>query len=443
MHHARQPHVLHIGRAAGDLGRDIDARHRLAHHLEGRGILQFRTGLRLHMQHVAGNEVAITETLAIGRDHRAVFGAEIFDRQIATPRGFRHQKLADLRRRVLDRGAAVLHGLAAGRVALIGGAVRIGRDDLERRKGNVEFFGGDLLKRGLETLPQLGLAGEHRDAAIGIDADPGIQERRVLQAARKARRFRRRRGGGGSRILREGIAKREADDQRAAAREHAAAIENHGGVHCVLLPPVDASAVCISRGGAMHRAQDAHMGAAAAEIRLHLGADLLVGRLGISPQQRLRPHHHAGDAVAALRRLLFHESALDRRRRLDGAETLQRRHLLALQQQQRRDAGKHGLAVHHHRAGAALTEPAAEFGGVELEILAQHIEQRRIRIGIDLVIVTVDLQCHHGRCFSWLCFAALDRRERCPAPAMSGEIRSGCGAHPRRSFQRRSMPVGC
>src|ERR1700722_532312 len=47
-------------------------------------------------------------------------------------------------------------------------------------------------------------------------------------------------------ILREGSIDREADDQGAAAREHAAAIENHGGVHCVLLPPVEASAVCIS-----------------------------------------------------------------------------------------------------------------------------------------------------------------------------------------------------
>ena len=82
--------------------------------------------------------------------------------------------------------------------------------------------------------------------------------------------------------------------------------------------------------------------------------------------------------------------------RLDRAETLQRRHLLALQQQQRRHAGQHRLAVDDHRAGAALAEPAAEFGGVELEIVAQHIEQRRIRIRIDLVIATIDLQCHHG-----------------------------------------------
>ena len=138
------------------------------------------------------------------------------------------------------------------------------------------------------------------------------------------------------------------------------------------------------------------MGAAAAQIRLQLGADLRIGRLGVFPQQRLRPHHHAGDAVAALRRLLFHEGALDRRRRLDGAEAFQRRHLLALEQQQRRDAGQHRLAVDDHRARAALTEPAAELGGIEFEFVAQHIEQRRIRIGVDPVVLTVDLQCHHG-----------------------------------------------
>ncbi len=61
MHHAGQPHVLHIGSAAGDLVRDIDARHRLAHHLERRGILQLRFRLRLHMQHVARHQFAVAE----------------------------------------------------------------------------------------------------------------------------------------------------------------------------------------------------------------------------------------------------------------------------------------------------------------------------------------------------------------------------------------------
>src|SRR6478609_5554702 len=104
-----------------------------------------------------------------------------------------------------------------------------------------------------------------------------------------------------------------------------------------------------------HRTQDAHMGAAAAKMRLQCGADLVIGWLWILLQQGLRPHHHPGDAEAALRRLLFHEGALDRRGRLNGSETLQRRHLLALDE-----------------------------------------KQRRIRIGIDLVIPTIDLQCHHG-----------------------------------------------
>ena len=40
-----------------------------------------------------------------------------------------------------------------------------------------------------------------------------------------------------------------------------------------------------------------------------------------------------------------------------------------------------GLAVHQHRAGAALRQPAAELGAVEEQIVAQHIEQRRIRLG--------------------------------------------------------------
>ena len=132
MHHAGQPHVLDIGRTAGDLGRNIDARHRLAHHLVRRGILQLRFRLRLHMQHVARDQIAITEALAVRRDHRAVFGAQIFRRQIEPPRGFRDQKLAHLRGRVLDRGAAVLHRMAAGGVAFIGGAAGIGGDDLQR-----------------------------------------------------------------------------------------------------------------------------------------------------------------------------------------------------------------------------------------------------------------------------------------------------------------------
>src|SRR5580704_6739320 len=131
--------------------------------------------------------------------------------------------------------------MAAGGVALIGGAARIGRNHLDGFEGNVEFLGRDLLEGGLKTLAEFDLAGEGRDAAVGVDADPGIQiGSRGKTAWRFRRRYRR-----GRLILRKSLRQREADDQRAAAGEHLAAVENEGAVHCALLWPLEASAVCI------------------------------------------------------------------------------------------------------------------------------------------------------------------------------------------------------
>ena len=81
-------------------------------------------------------------------------------------------------------------------------------------------------------------------------------------------------------------------------------------------------------------------------------------------QQRLRPHHHAGDAVAALRGLFFDKCPLQRTRIVDRAQPLDRRHLAAFEEHHGRDAREHRFAIHHHRAGAALAETAAELGAV-------------------------------------------------------------------------------
>jgi hypothetical protein len=64
----------------------------------------------------------------------------------------------------------------------------------------------------------------------------------------------------------------------------------------------------------------------------------------------------------------------------------------------RHHAGAHGRAVDKHRAGAALGEPAAELRAIELEVIAQHIEQRRVRLGLDRAGCTVHLQAdRHAR----------------------------------------------
>ncbi len=76
-------------------------------------------------------------------------------------------------------------------------------------------------------------------------------------------------------------------------------------------------------------AQDAHVGAAAAEVDRHARADLRLARVRVALQQRLGAHHHAGDAVAALGGLLVDEGALHRAGGGRGAEAFDRAHLAA------------------------------------------------------------------------------------------------------------------
>ncbi len=53
------------------------------------------------------------------------------------------------------------------------------------------------------------------------------------------------------------------------------------------------------------------MSAAAAKIGPHVLANFIVGRMAVDAQQCLRAHHHAGNAVPALRRLFIDEGLLE------------------------------------------------------------------------------------------------------------------------------------
>src|SRR6266404_1172913 len=128
--------------------------------------------------------------------------------------------------------------------------------------------------------------------------------------------------------------------------------------------------------------------------------DVAVARPGIAIEQRLRRHHHAVAAVAALAGLLLDERPLERMQRLDGAEPLDRRDVALRDARDRRHAGAHGLAVHQHRARAALREPAAELGAVQLEIVAQYIKEGRVRLDRDRPALAVDPQREVGHVVS-------------------------------------------
>ena len=205
MHHAVGAEILHEGFAAGHLGRNIDAWNAPVQEFVLGGILQHRLRRRLHMQHFARHQIAIGEMPAVGRDDRAAIRRHLLGGDACALRRLRDQKPPHLRRGMHDRGAGILHGVAAGGVAFVGGARGVRRHDRQPGKIGIQLLGGDLQQRRLDALPELGLAGEHGDGAIGIDANPGIEKRRLLETARKWRR----RSGLRRRSRRSGIVLRE------------------------------------------------------------------------------------------------------------------------------------------------------------------------------------------------------------------------------------------
>src|SRR4051812_9268694 len=104
-------------------------------------------------------------------------------------------------------------------------------------------------------------------------------------------------------------------------------------------------------------------------MRLQRRANVGFARARLALEERLRAHHHAGNAVAALRRLRLDECLLHRPGLLRRAETFYRADLASLHHRDRRDAGEDRLAVGQHRAGATLSETAAELGGIQAEVL--------------------------------------------------------------------------
>ena len=122
VHQAGQAQVLHVGNAAGHLGRDVDARHRLAHHGVALRILELRLRLCAHPRQVVRDELAEGNAPAVVGEHRAVLRLQPFDGD-AEPLGrSRKQDLAHLRRRVHDRRSAVGQRAAARGKSFVGRA---------------------------------------------------------------------------------------------------------------------------------------------------------------------------------------------------------------------------------------------------------------------------------------------------------------------------------
>ena len=240
MHHAFRSKIMHVGRLAEHLGRDVDARHRSVHDRVGGGRLQLGgAGLfGADSQQFAGDQLAIGQAATIIGDDGPTFGFQRFGFDAELLGRDLDQDLAGLSRRVHDRGAAVLHRLAARGIALVGGLRGIGCDQLDRRDRNRQLLGGNLDQRRLDALTDLRLACEDGDDALGIDPHPGVEHRRGAQRAGQWRRRRRwdcgcrSHGLLGCSLLYHGAAQRNADDERARTGDDGAASEARTGELC-------------------------------------------------------------------------------------------------------------------------------------------------------------------------------------------------------------------
>src|SRR5881394_2347595 len=141
-------------------------------------------------------------------------------------------------------------------------------------------------------------------------------------------------------------------------------------------------------GRAMDRLAHAVVAAAAARVR-DARVDVGVGRLRDLREQRERVHDHPGLAVAALRRVELLPRELDRVIAV-ARHALDRLDRLADREGGGEAARADRLTVDVHRARAALRDPAAELRAREPEVVADHPEQRRLRVRVDSVRCAVD-----------------------------------------------------
>ena len=126
------------------------------------------------------------------------------------------------------------------------------------------------------------------------------------------------------------------------------------------------------------------MCAAAADVPRERLLRLIERRSRRLRQQRTRGHDHPVGAVAALCRLFSDERGLHFVRRLETARPLERHHRSIADATDRCRARPGRCSVDVHGARAALPETAAELRAMEIERVAQHVEEWLIGIpGVD------------------------------------------------------------
>jgi hypothetical protein len=134
------------------------------------------------------------------------------------------------------------------------------------------------------------------------------------------------------------------------------------------------------------------MASASAKDAVQSLPDLPFGWPGILIKQHLGIHNHAVHTVPALRRLLIDECLLETMGMRYASQTLECRNVPVLRIAHRHAARPHCIAVHDHRATAALRKTAPESWAFQSQVVAQNVQQRSAGIYIDGLCLPIHFQ---------------------------------------------------
>src|SRR5438067_1855540 len=141
-------------------------------------------------------------------------------------------------------------------------------------------------------------------------------------------------------------------------------------------------------------AYDAVVRPAAAQVLVERLAHFLLAGPLVPCEQGSCGHGNAAHAVAALRGLLVDERLLHGMELAVRAEAFYGRYLLAGNEGNGEVARCHRPAVDQDEAGSAKTAAAAETAADQAEVVAQHVEERRVGVRVDHAHGAVDVQVH-------------------------------------------------
>jgi hypothetical protein len=130
----------------------------------------------------------------------------------------------------------------------------------------------------------------------------------------------------------------------------------------------------------LYRFDNARIGAATAQVRIHVLNNLSPARFGIFLQNTVGFQNHAGSTEAALDSPMLHKSFLQWMKLLIGCQALDSKNLFSCGILDRVLTGSNRFFIDDYGAGSALAVATAKFRAGQLKIRSQHPKEGSISI---------------------------------------------------------------